>query len=408
MSELRALFDHATDGIENPRLEQVALCTAQRRRTRRRGAAAAAVASTLVLAVAVVVGSQTGGVRSDSTLPAGPPGLTPPPPSATSMPSAPALAPAPTWDPRDVDDLPAAAAQVVAALPEVIDPPPSSPLLADDPVGSAIVAVEERGTAQVLGTDGAWRTVPLDGRYPRIALSPGGTRLAVYYYVDTEDPDHTYAVTVHDLATGGSTVLQPPSGFVPWDDTGWSFLDEDLLLLNSGQASYAVPLATGAAEPRPYRAGLSRTVDPDGDVLVSPDWSERNVLLDYAGATPREVSMEQTGRLARIVADDDTVVGTSYENGPFAVYVADRATLTPQASLPILDPEANYSNWGLGPQALLDDGTVLLRVAALGGGRATGFRLVLWDPADGALSVVSSTDLPVEALVVFASGLLRS
>lgn len=403
MSDLRALLDHATDGIESPRLEQVALRTARRRRTRRRGALAAAVASTLV-AVVAVVGSQTGAGRTDSTPPAVPPGLTPTvtPPSSTADLEATAR-----WDPREVDHLPVAPAQVVPALPDVIDPPSSSPLLADAPVGSAVVAVEERGTAQVLGPDGEWRTVPLDGRYPRIALSPGGTRLAVYYYVDTEDPDHTYAVTVHDLATGGSTVLEPPPGFVPWDDTGWSFLDEDLLLLNSGPASYAVSLGDGAAEPRPYRAGLSRTLDPDGDVLVSSDWGERNVLLDYAGGTPREVSMAQTGRLARIVADDDTVVGTSYDNGPFAVYVADRATLTPQATLPVLDTDGNYSNWALGPQALLADGTVLLRVAALGGGRASGFRLVLWEPGTGDLSVVSSSALPVEASVVFASGLLR-
>ncbi|WP_309650018.1 hypothetical protein [Nocardioides sp.] len=403
MSDLHGLLDHATDGIESPRLEQVALRTAHRRRTRRRGAAAAAVTSMLV-AVVAVVGNQTG-PRTDSNPPTVPPGLTPT--VTPSTPSAPALETTPRWDPREVDDLPAAPAQVVPALPDIIDPPPSSPLLADDPAGSAVVAVEERGTAQVLGTDGGWRRVPLDGRYPRLALSPGGTRLAVYYYLDTEDPDHTYAVTVHDLTTGESTVIEPPPGFVPWDDTGWSFLDEDQLLLNSGPASYAVSLETGAAESRPYRAGLSRTVDPDGDVLVSSDWSEPNVLLDYAGETPREVSMAQTGRLARIVADDDTVVGTSYDKGPFAVYVADRATLTPRATLPVLDTDGNYSNWALGPQALLDDGAVLLRVAALGGGRATGFRLVLWQPADGALSVVSSSDLPVEASVVFAAGLLR-
>ncbi|WP_341926311.1 hypothetical protein [Nocardioides psychrotolerans] len=405
MSDLHALLDHATDGIESPRLEQVALRTAHRRRTRRRGAAAATVASTLV-AVVALVGSQTSGGRSDSMPPAMPPGLTPTVTPPT--PSTPALEATASWDPRDVDDLSGAPARVVPALPDVIDPPSSSPLLADEPVGSAVVAVEERGTAQVLGPDGEWRTVPLDGRYPRIALSPGGTRLAVYYYVDTEDPDHTYDVTVHDLATGGSTVLEPPPGFVPWDDTGWSFLDEDLLLLTSGPASYAVSLSSGATEPRPYRAGLSRTVDPDGEVLVSSDWSEPNVLLDYAGGAPREVSMARTGRLARIVADDDTVVGTSYENGPFAVYVADRATLTPRATLPVVDTDGNYSNWALGPQALLADGTVLLRVAALGRGRATGFRLVLWEPGTGDLSVVSSSDLPVEASVVFASGLLRS
>lgn len=72
----------------------------------------------------------------------------------------------------------------------------------------------------------------------------------------------------------------------------------------------------------------------------------------------------------------------------------------------MLDTDANYSNWGLGPVALADDGTVLLRVAAIGR-QVDGFRLVAWDPATGGLSIVSTAYLPVETSVVFAGGLLR-
>ena len=116
--------------------------------------------------------------------------------------------------------------------------------------------------------------------------------------------------------------------------------------------------------------------------------------------------MDRTGRLSRIQADEDTVVGTTYDGQPFSVVVADRETLTPQFRLPVLDHEANYSNWGLGPLALTDDGTVLLRVAAIGR-QVDGFRVVAWEPSSGGLSIVSTTDLPVEAGVVFAGGLLR-
>src|SRR5690606_37034722 len=94
----------------------------------------------------------------------------------------------PRWDPRDVDQLPAASDQVAPAIPDVIDPPASSPMLADDPVASAVLAVEQDGLVQVLGNDGGWRTVPIDGRWPVLTLSPSGTQLAIYYLYDSKVP----------------------------------------------------------------------------------------------------------------------------------------------------------------------------------------------------------------------------
>lgn len=402
MSELHDLLAQATDGIESPRLEQAALVTARRRRARRRGAAAAAVTSALVV-VAVVVGTQLGADRTGGLPPTAPSQT--PSPSVTSPPEPTAKA-WPRWDPRDVDDLPAAPARLAPAVPDVIDPPASSPPLADDPVEAAVLAVEQGGLAQVLGTDGGWRTVPIDGRYPLVSLSPDGTRLAVYYYFDSRTPEHDYGVTVHDLATGESRTLAPPPGFRPWDDTGWTFLDEDALLLTSGPQSFVVVVEDGYSEQTGYVSGLSRVVDASGAVLVSADFDQPNVLTDYVGADPRRVSMDRTGRLSRIQADEDTVVGTTYDNQPFNVVVADRETLTPQFRLPVLDTDANYSNWGLGPMALADDGTVLLRVAAIGR-QVDGFRVVAWDPSTGELSIVSRTALPVEASVTFAATFLR-
>ncbi|WP_181312948.1 hypothetical protein [Nocardioides campestrisoli] len=313
----------------------------------------------------------------------------------------------PQWDPRDVDQLPAAPDRIAPALPDVIDPPTSSPLLSDDPVGVGVLAVEQGGLAQVLGTDGDWRTVPIDGRFPVISLSPGGTRLAVYYGYDNRVGVYDYRVTVHDLATGGTRTLEAPPGLEPWDYAGWTFLDEEMMLFSSGPQSYAVAIGSGEAEEMSLPAGMSMTLDPAGDWLSSADFTEPNVLTDYAGGTPREVSMDRTGRLLRIQADEDTVVGTTYDDQPFSVVVADRQTLTPQFRLPVLDYDANYSNWGLGAVAIADDGTVLLRVAAIGR-RVDGFRLVAWDPAEGGLSIVAATALPVAASVVFAQAALRA
>ncbi|MCD4527280.1 hypothetical protein [Nocardioides sp. cx-173] len=402
MTELHDLLDRATDGIESPRLEQVALQTARRRRTASRGAAAAVVASALV--VAVVVGTQVGGDRTGGLPPAGPSETPAAPP--TSAPPEATVKVWPRWDPRKVDGLPAAPARFAPALPDVIDPPDTSPLLSDDPVEAAVLAVEQSGVAQVLGTDGEWRTVPLDGRYPIVSLSPDGTRLAVFYDYDTRDLPHDYGVALHHLATGETSQLDPPAGFEPWDSAGWSFLDEETLLFTSGPQAYEVVIGSGETEQMTVPAGISKTSDPEGGWLVSADWTEPNVLTDYAGGTPREVSMVRTGRLLGIQADADTVVGTSYDRRPFQVVVADRRTLTPRYRLPVLDFEGNYSNWGLGTVAIADDGTVLLRVAAIAR-RVDGFRLVAWEPTTGELSVVSATHLPVESSVVFAPGFLR-
>lgn len=402
MSELHDLLAQATDRIESPRLEAVALQAARRRRTRRRGAGAAVVASALV--VAVFIGTHAGGDRRGNPPPAAPSSQTP---TTDPTPTRPASGEKvwPRWDPRDVDQLPAAPDEIAPALPDVIDPPASSPLLGDDPVSAAILAVLQDGVAQVLGTDGAWRTVPIDGRLPRVTLSPNGTRLAVdYYYWPT---NHDYGVTVYDLATGSSRALPPPVGFKPRDTTGWSFFDEDTMLFSSGPQAYFVVVDSGETEETIIPPGMSTTLDPAGNWLASADFHQPNLLTDYAGGTPREVSMDRTGRLSHILADEDTVVGTTYDDQRYSVVVADRETLTPQFRLPVLDHDGNYSNWGLHPIAVDDDGTVILRVAAIGR-QVDGFRLVAWEPRSGELSIVSTTALPVEASVDFVPSMLRA
>ena len=306
----------------------------------------------------------------------------------------------PRWDPREVDDLPPASATTAPALPEVIRPPASAPLMVDDPVGVAVAAVERGGVAYLLSPCGAWRTVPLDGRYPVLALSPGGSKLAVAY------SDRALDVTVYDLGTGRVDVLPEPSAAKLWDLSWWMFLSEDELILDGRQASYVVDIDSGSVEKVPIAPGLSRAVDPAGHVLVSANWGDRNVLTDYRAGTPREVSMRLTGRLSTIRADANTVAGTSYQKRPYALYVADRATLTPQASLPLRD-RSGYSNGGLRTLALTKNGQVLFHFAAAGPNKS-GHRVVAWDPRDGRLSLVSTDSLGDSTSVVFAEGLLRN
>lgn len=305
----------------------------------------------------------------------------------------------PRWDPRDAHELPAAPDRTAPTLPDVIDPPNSSPSLRDHPLDAGVLVHERDGIAQVLGVDGGWRTIRLHGAHPEARLSPDGTRVVVYDIDDSRGP-----ATVHTLATGAVDVVDPPPSFEPWDYTTWSFLDAHSLLLTSGRSAYEIEVETGESEALPYRPRLSQTVDPTGKLLVAAGWTKPNVLYDYADGSERAISMDSTGRLTAIQANGELVVGTSYDGRPFSLVLADRATLTPRTSLPLRDHDSNYSNGGLGVLALRDDGTVLFRVAVFG--RGGGFRVVAWDPSTGEISLVSRTLR--DARVSFAHGLLRS
>ena len=359
------------------------------------------LASTLVVAACAddQTSAEKANTASSVSVPHGTPSTSQADPRSTVAKTAPKKV-WPRWDPRDVSKLPTSADGEVHALPAVITPPASSPVLADDPIKRAVFAVAQGDVVQLLSPNGGWRTVALGGKHPGLQLSPGGTKLAISYYGDERSE-----VTVHDLRTGMVRTLRPPAGFHRSDDTEWTFLTEEQLLL-SGAKSYVVAVNSGASEAVPYPVGLSRAIDPDGNVLVSSQWGSPKLLTDFRGEPPHEVSMTSTGRLSSIRADRDTVVGTSYDNGPFAVVVADRKTLTPRAVLPVLDHQGNYSSWGLVTLALASDGRVLLRVATIGRGQS-GFRVVAWNPRNGDLSVLSSIKLPATASVAFAEGLLR-
>ncbi|GAW50852.1 MULTISPECIES: hypothetical protein [unclassified Nocardioides] len=387
MNELHDLLERATDRIESPDLAARALVGARRRRATRRGAAAAALAAVLVVVVALV--AQLGRADDDSAPP-----VTPPTPTPTATATTKVVQPA--WDPRQVDDLPEAAAGLASALPDVLDPPASAPGLADHPVPAAVLTVRGEDSILLLTPDGAWRSVAPGTDNGSAELTADGTRLAV----STES-----GVDIWDLPTGERTTLENPDGFQAWEFVRWTWLDPTTLLLNDGSpGGWRVDTASGRTTHVPYPAsglGWWGTVDPDGAVVESADYGRPAELTDWAGGEPRRVDLRSIGRLSTLRAETDTIAGTAYENGPFSVFVVDRDDLAVRAQLPLRDPEANYSNGGLSVAGLLDDGTVLLRVAVFG--RDPSWRLVAWDPSSGELSLVMHA---VGDLLSYASDLL--
>jgi hypothetical protein len=270
----------------------------------------------------------------------------------------------------------------------------------NDPVPAA-VAVVVRGTrVQVLGTDGGWRTVPVDTATPRPELSPDGTRLTVA-------SDHPEAgVTVVELRTGQSRTVPAPAGYRPDDGTAWTFVDEQTLLLQNHQHAWFVDANTGAAHRArdELHSGQWTAVGADGTVLVSADWQEPNVLTQYRGQSVTTVSMNHTGRLTSVQVDGVLAAGTTYDDRPFSLVVADQATLTPIAWQPVIDHEGNYSP-GLHALTVTDQGLVLFRFATVGAGTAD-IRVMAWDPDTGQLYRVSQTRGLLD--IGFAADLLRT
>jgi hypothetical protein len=366
-TDLHDVLDRATEAVESPDLATIALADARRRRIRRRGVLAAGVAAVCVVVVAVAAQ-----LTRESTESAPP--VTPPTKDIVQSP----------WNPRDVDDLPDAPAGLAPALPAVLRPPTVAKPLSAEPIAAAVLSIRAKDAVLLLATDGSWRSVPppeVDSyeSWESADLTPDGTRLAV----QTLD-----GVDVWDLPTGEKTHLGLPEGYEPWDSLSWTWVDRTTLLLDDYRGGWLVDAASGAAERVPYPATNPYwwTLDDSGALVESADFLDPAVLTDWAGGEPRRVDMSGLGRLAMLQADADTVVGTSYENGPFSVFLAARSDLSPEAVLPVQDDEANYGP-GLYPVALLDDGTVLIRTLVLGAEPT--WRLVAWEPASGDLTMVT-------------------
>lgn len=302
------------------------------------------------------------------------------------------------WDPRDVDGLPAAGPRVAAGLPAVVDTPHEAPRLAELPIDVAVLAVERRDETLLMAPDGRWRSVPGG---PGV-LSPDGTRLLV-----TQSDG---SARIWELAAGTWTTEPRPRRALGWDFEGWRWLGDGTLFYDDRGGGWIVHGDAHERVDHPRPMGGWWTSDTAGAIVESAEHPEPAVLTDHATGRARRVSLAPTGRLESLVVDADTVVGTSYDGDPgFRLVAARRTDLTPEAVLRLGDHEGNYSNWGLRPFALLDDGTVLVRVAVPSRRpQVDGWRVVAWRPATGDLSLVTRSDASPVQRVSFAVDLLEA
>lgn len=282
----------------------------------------------------------------------------------------------PRWDGQAAPD----DGRLAPSIPDVIRPPLSSPSLRELP-GEAVAALAHSRTrlVQLLGTDGAWRSVPLPGQGETgIDLSPAGTRVVVY------ERDGFPAVT-YDLTTGRATELELPDGLDAGHLAQWRFLDEDSLLFLDDAGSQVVDAATGRAEPAAFRGNVL-AVDQAGEVLTGPGKGGPAVLHDHRGGTDHRLSTERIGTVLSIAADDDVVAAVARVGEEESVVLADRATLAPLARLPLGKDRADYGTFDLRVMAISTDGTVLLSKVAF----LTKTQSVLaWDPTTGVVTEVS-------------------
>ena len=392
MSELHDLLERATDLIESPDLASTALASARRRRTTYRTALAVGGAAALVVVVALVSGLNG---RDDSTPPVTPSPTTSTAPTTTKeATSLLAEVAQPPWDPRHVDELPAAGSGVASAVPDVVNVPATASPLADDPVDAAVMIMRGETAIMLLAADGSWRSAPLPsaGQYGAMSLSPDGTRLGV----ETDS-----GVDVWDLPTGERTSVAYPNGYRASDFTTWMWVDMSTLLFeDSDPGGWLVDWPTGLTTRVPYpEETFAATVDNDGGLVESQYFARPALFIDWAGGTRRQVDQPWRGEFVSVRANADSVAGVTGQS----IVVADRADLTPRHMLPIDDPEDNYGSGKLGVVALLDDGTVLLQVPVFR--PDISWRLVAWDPESGDLTRVARGNTSVPAS--YATGLLN-
>jgi hypothetical protein len=367
VNELHDLLDRATDRVENPNLAARALVDARRCRTTHRGLLAAGLAAAVVVTATLV--SQLGQPERDSAPP-----VTPSP--STDITQSP-------WDPRDVDDLSPAAADVAPRLPDDVSPPATAIPLVGNPIDAAVLAFRGDDAILLLSTDGTWRsTSPASGGTSGAVLSADGTRLAVGTATGAD---------IWTLSTGRRVRVAHPQESTPGEYESWAWVDDSTLLYDDGRAGgWLVALPSGEATAVPYPNG-SVTVDPDGAVVESADDGTPPRLVDWAGGQPRRVNMTRIGHLTSIQADADTVVGI---NGS-SVVVATRSDLAPLHVLPLTNPQDNYGGGKLPVVGLLDDGTVLLQVPVFDAEFT--WRLVAWDPQTGEVTRLTRGTGPVPA-----------
>lgn len=371
MNELHDLLHRATDRVESPRLEQVALQVARRRRTRRRGVAAAVAAS--VAAVAVVVGTQ--GLGRDGT-----PAPQPAAPSRTVPTPTPTPAPTAT-EAEDVVDDPAAVLVSIATSPT--DPDVRAAVwrtCLDDSCGSLAVAValttdgfETRAVA-----DEVWRTIP------QVRVAPSGDVL-----VSTYPSRVTLEVVRPDGSVSEVRRATAPSPVAPGEVVGGVDLRRATTYLATDTATavtHPVPVPEDTVQLDQTPTGQLRATTRDGVYA----WS------DDGGATWQQAAgldVTKLHMLARSAPDVHVVVDGS-DGATLFPFDAVR-TLEDADSWSVVKQPAGERAYLELPPAVLPDGRLLLDVQGFSDDRPGG----LWvsDGADWASYSRVASGAPFDA-----------
>lgn len=301
MTDLRTLLDLATDEIGSPDLAPEALATARRRRTRRRGvvaglAAGAAVAG--VVAVPEVLGPDPVRERpAEQPVPSPTPSPALPEP-APSLPSIPADARHPAWDPATAAELPY---YPIESLPTVLalEGSKSSPGDRAEPL-----ALSRSANDKLLLQYGArsWyglRRPAEGGDLWDSALSRDGARVAV-------------------LGEGGLFWCDAVEVCPSWErvDVPETLLDEDTrmtwtqdssrVVLAGADTAYVVDLDSGEVVERPtLGGGTAFDFAADGELVTSGTTASLAAYADAVAATT--VADDGNSGLVALERDDLSV-----------------------------------------------------------------------------------------------------
>ncbi len=318
-----------------------------------------------------------------------------------AMPTPPAVEDAvvqPRWDPRTAPELPI----VDLGLPASLDPPPDAPELTSMPAASAMVE-NERGV-HLVDSDGRWR---------RLAMPE--PRLKVQLYVRTirlgTDGTHVFylgrtALWSRDVRTSAWRAVPYPKSFLVRRarDPELVPLSGARVLLGRGNRSWSVDVDASGFEER--HRFLWATVWGGGEVFV--ETRQQSVLAAHVlswgplDGPRRSFRVDALATLSSLAADTMSVaavrgacLGAATPGGPSrrALVALDLDDLSARAYLPVRDPVGEYT-CGSQLRALtwVDEDTVLISVAALGGPERGRHTLVTWDVGTGELR--RATTLP--------------
>lgn len=298
------------------------------------------------------------------------------------------------WNPLTVVDLPSHR----TVLPARLTPPTNAPSVVKEPMTAAVVAWPEKGKdLRLLGTDGAWRTVPgtadvVTDNTLEPALSNDGRQVAM----SSDD-----GILVVDVTSGDRrTIPLPKEIAAPWEfvpELLWLPEEKGFVVLHRKEP-WVVGL-DGKAAKAPYDGthSMGLAVDTVGSI-IEYRWKHNDLRVWQGDRISSSVTSPYGGfgmvtRYGRVafVGAGETLPG---DDGPL---VLDAATGALVAYAPIRDPNSIYSDNGyLRAKGFLDKETVLLLVGptdfdTVKLGREKWY-LVAWHLRTGAFERLSTGD----------------